>query len=86
MYALQCKVEELNLKYCVNTKNHLVVREHHGFYQVSLTGKTYYQGLKTSYFNITTGFQEEFNIINNLKQIEKIGWLQSIIKRYEFRT
>lgn len=41
------EVERLNDKYCKNTKNHLVVGEAYGGYEVQLRGKEYKRGKKT---------------------------------------
>lgn len=85
MNELELLVEKLNNKYCLVTKNHLVIRNYLGNVQVVLTGKNKNIGLKERYFGITNGFGQDIYTLRNLQECEEVGWLRSVISRYERR-
>lgn len=85
MNELEKLVEELNNKYCLVTKNHLVVRNYLGNTQVSLTGKDKKTGLGERFFGITNGFGELVYTLRNLQKCEETGWLRAVIQRCERR-
>ena len=86
MNALEVYVNELNENFCANTKNHLEIKKSMGLYQVVLTGKTKYQGLKERMFGITNGLNERELCKKNLEECVKYNWLQMVIFKYEFVT
>ena len=71
MNSLEVYVKELNDNFCANTKNHLEIKKSMGLYQVVLTGKTKYQGLKERMFGITNGLNERELCKKNQKDEQK---------------
>lgn len=86
MNALEKYVEELNGILCKDTKNHIVVLEKYGLYQVALTGKNGKIGFKDKTFGVTNGFNERIITLRNLEECVKYNWLQSVILKYEYVT
>ena len=92
---LQNYVNELNVRYCLNTKNYLVISQAYGGYCVELTGKTYYKGTKKHYKKGSLGsaaadignpyHDTATKTIEALYKADVRGWILNKIKYYEKR-
>ena len=90
---LERYVKELNNKYCKNTKNHLVINQAYGGYEVNLTGKTYKKGNKICYRKgslgsgcSTIGNQYHDSATKTLEGLYKAdsrGWVLGQVRHYE---
>lgn len=88
------EVARLNDKYCKNTKNHLVVGEAYGGYEVQLRGKEYKRGKKTFRRKgslsgaVSIGNQYHDTATKTLEGLCKAdsrGWVKNQIRYYEKR-
>ena len=92
---LQNYVNELNKKYCKNTKNELVIHQAYGGYSVELTGKTYKHGNRTYWRKGSIGsgcasvgndyHDTATNTLNALYKADSRGWVKSTIRNHENR-
>lgn len=90
---LQIYVNELNGRYCKNTKNYLVISQAYGGYCVELTGKTYYRGKKLHYKKGSMGssaadignpyHDTATKTLESLYKADARGWILSTIKYHE---
>jgi hypothetical protein len=92
---LQNYVDELNGRYCQNTKNYLIISQAYGGYCVVLTGKTYYRGSKKHYKKGSMGSAAAYignpyhdtatNTLEGLYKADSRGNILYTIKCYERR-
>lgn len=91
---LQLYVDELNEKYCKNTKNHLKIYQAYGGYTVGLTGKIYKRGNKTyqrkGSLNGSVSIGNSYHdtatkTLERLYKDDSKGWIKEDIRYYEKR-
>lgn len=89
---LQNYVNELNNKYCKNSKNHFVIHQAYGGYTVGLTGKTYKRGNKEYYYkgSLKGALSDVGNpyhdtatkTLEGLYRADSRGWIKEKVKHY----